>query len=134
MFTASAGAETRLQTNEILSRVARDLQSLPRVARPFYARTHWGPLPVRFTPMRRVRRTIFALTLAISCAMLVAPVAMGADGEGLYGRTDDKVITFFSFGVIVFFAALVIVLSIVQARLEGRKERVREDIERLRRP
>ena len=43
-------------------------------------------------------------------------------------------ITFFSFGVIAFFAILVIVLSIVQHRLESRKERVREDIERLRQP
>ena len=84
--------------------------------------------------MRRVRRTTLGLTLALSCLMLGAPVALAADGEGLYGRTDDKVITFFSFGVIAFFAVLVIVLSIVQARLEGRKERVRQDIERLRRP
>ena len=59
---------------------------------------------------------------------------MAADGEGLYGRTDDKVITFFAFGVIAFFAILVIALSILQHRLESRKERVREDIERLRQP
>ena len=84
--------------------------------------------------MRRSRRTLFVLAVTASCLMLLAPVAMAADGEGLYGRTDDKVITFFSFGVIAFFAVLVVVLSIVQARLEGRKERVREDIERLRRP
>ena len=84
--------------------------------------------------MRRLRRTLFVLAISASCLMLLAPAAMAADGEGLYGRTDDKVITFFSFGVIAFFAVLVVVLSIVQARLEGRKERVREDIERLRRP
>lgn len=84
--------------------------------------------------MHRVRRTALALAIGLSCLMLLAPAAMAADGEGLYGRTDDKVITFFSFGVIAFFAILVIVLSIVQARLEGRKERVREDIERLRQP
>ena len=84
--------------------------------------------------MRRARRTTSSLALALSCLMLLAPAAMAADGEGLYGRTDDKVITFFSFGVIAFFAIFVIVASIVQARLEGRKERVRQDIERLRRP
>ncbi len=33
---------------------------------------------------------------------------MAADGEGLYGRTDDKVITFFCFGVIIFFTVFVI--------------------------
>ncbi len=59
---------------------------------------------------------------------------MAADGEGLYGRTNDKVITFFCFGVIIFFALFVIVMSILQNRLETRKDRAREDIERLRKP
>jgi hypothetical protein len=66
--------------------------------------------------------------------MLLAPGAMAADGEGLYGRTDDKVVTYASFIVIGFFAALVIVLSLIQIRLESRKERAREELERLRRP
>ena len=59
---------------------------------------------------------------------------MAADGVGLYGRTDDKVVTFFSFGVMIFFTVLVIVLSLIQGRLESRKERMREELERLRRP
>jgi putative copper export protein len=84
--------------------------------------------------MKRVHRTAVLTVLALVSTLALAPVAMAADGEGLYGRTDDKVITFFSFGVIAFFAILVIVLSIVQHRLENRKERVREDIERLRQP
>ena len=84
--------------------------------------------------MKTVRRTAALATLTLASLLAIAPVAMAADGEGLYGRTDDKVITFFSFGVIAFFAILVIVLSIVQHRLESRKERVREDIERLRQP
>ena len=84
--------------------------------------------------MKTVRRTAVFVALALVSLLATAPVAMAADGEGLYGRTNDKVITFFSFGVIAFFAILVIVLSIVQHRLESRKERVREDIERLRQP
>ena len=84
--------------------------------------------------MKPVRRTVALAALALISLLVLAPVAMAADGEGLYGRTDDKVITFFCFGVIAFFATLVIVLSIVQHRLESRKERVREDIERLRQP
>jgi hypothetical protein len=40
-------------------------------------------------------------------------------------------VTLFCFGVIVFFPALVIVLSIVQGRLEARKDRRRYDLERL---
>ena len=84
--------------------------------------------------MKPVRRTLALAALALVSLLVLAPVAMAADGEGLYGRTDDKVITFFCFGVIAFFAILVTVLSIFQHRLEGRKERVREDIERLRQP
>ena len=59
----------------------------------------------------------FALTL-----LLVAPAFASDNGEGLYGQTDDKVITFFSLGVVVFFAVLMTVLSIFQARLERREE------------
>ena len=84
--------------------------------------------------MSRVHRIAVLAAVALISLLALAPAAMAADGEGLYGRTNDKVITFFSFGVIFFFAALVIVLSIVQHRLENRKERVREDIERLRQP
>ena len=39
--------------------------------------------------------------------------------------------TFFCFGVIVFFAALVIVMSLIQGKLEKRKDRRRSDIQRL---
>ena len=73
-------------------------------------------------------------TAAAAALLLLAPGAMAADGEGLYGRTDDKVVTYASFIVIGFFAALVIVLSLIQIRLENRKERAREELERLRRP
>lgn len=62
---------------------------------------------------------------------MLAPAAMAADGVGTYGRTDDKVITFFMFGAIAFFAILVTVLSLVQIRLDNRKERRKEDLERL---
>ena len=84
--------------------------------------------------MKPVRRTLAVAALVLASLFVLAPVAMAADGEGLYGRTNDKVITFFAFGVIAFFAILVIALSILQHRLESRKERVREDIERLRQP
>ena len=84
--------------------------------------------------MGSVRRTLVLAALALLCALAPAPLAMAADGEGLYGRTDDKVITFFSFGVIAFFTLLVVVGSIIQHRLESRRERARADIERLRRP
>jgi hypothetical protein len=85
------------------------------------------------TPSRAAR---IVLTAALTLAALLAsaPVAMAADGVGLYGRTDDRVVTYFGFAVIVFFTLLVIVLSLVQIRLEGRREREKADLERLRRP
>jgi hypothetical protein len=64
----------------------------------------------------------------------LAPVAMAADGVGLYGRTDDKVVTYFAFGLMIFFTVLVTVGSIIQGRLDSRKDRAREELERLRRP
>jgi hypothetical protein len=80
------------------------------------------------------RRILVLATLALSALLVAAPAAMAADGVGLYGRTDDKVVTFFAFGLMIFFTVLVIVLSLIQGRLEGRKERMREELERLRRP
>ncbi len=44
------------------------------------------------------------------------------NGEGLVGETDDRIITFFSLGVVVFFTVLVVLLSALQARLDRRKE------------
>ena len=44
------------------------------------------------------------------------------NGEGLWGETDDRIITFFSLGVVVFFALVVITGSWIQHRLEKRKD------------
>jgi hypothetical protein len=82
----------------------------------------------------RAARLAVVLMAALTVVLCVAPAAVGADGEGLYGRTDDKVVTYAAFIVIGFFAVLVTVLSLIEIRLESRKERAREDLERLRRP
>ena len=84
--------------------------------------------------MNTGRRIIALAALALTALLVSAPSALAADGVGLYGRTDDKVVTFFAFGVMIFFTVLVIVLSLIQGRLEGRKDRQREELERLRRP
>ena len=81
-----------------------------------------------------MKRILLSLAVSVMSLLVASPIAMAADGEGLYGRTNDKVITFFCFGVIIFFALFVIVMSILQHRLETRKDRAREDIERLRQP
>jgi putative copper export protein len=78
-----------------------------------------------------VKRTVAAL-LSISALMLVAaPAAFAEDGVGLAGPTTDKTVTFFCFGVIAFFAILVTVMSLIQGKLEKRKEQRRSDLSRL---
>ena len=84
------------------------------------------------------QRVPVRLSVALLGAVLIlaigAPSALAADGVGLWGPTDDKVVTYWGFGVIAFFAVLVTVLSLIQIRLEGRRERLRREIERLRPP
>jgi hypothetical protein len=55
---------------------------------------------------------------------LVSEIVLFAsdNGEGLVGETDDRLITFFSLGVVAFFIVAVIVLSALQAWLDKRKE------------
>ena len=77
-----------------------------------------------------LRRLLVGL-VALVGPLVIAPAAMAADGVGLYGRTNDKVVTYFAFGTIAFFAILVTVLSLIQIRLENRKERRTQDLERL---
>jgi hypothetical protein len=81
-----------------------------------------------------IARLLYLSLTALAAFGVIAPSAMAADGVGLWGRTDDKVVTFWGFGVMAFFTVLVIVLSIVQTRLDTRKERIQRDLERLRRP
>jgi putative copper export protein len=78
-------------------------------------------------PLRRLVPPLFALV----GLLVTAPAAMAADGVGIYGRTTDKAVTFFAFGLIAFFAIFVTVASLIQIRLDNRKERRKEDLERL---
>lgn len=80
-------------------------------------------------PSRRVG-IVAALFAALAMLLAAAPAAMAENGVGLAGPTTDKTVTFFCFGVIAFFAALVIVLSLIQGRLEKRKEQRRYDLQR----
>ena len=82
-------------------------------------------------PGARLAKLILVAGAALTALLVSAPGAAAADGVGLWGRTDDRVITFWAFGVIAFFAILVIVLSVIQIRLESRKERLHQDLERL---
>jgi putative copper export protein len=78
----------------------------------------------------RSSRIAAALSAALTMLLLAAPAALAENGEGLAGRVTDKTITFFCFGVIAFFAIFVIVMSLIQGRLEKRKEMRRADLQR----
>ena len=84
--------------------------------------------------MSRARRLVFLAVISLLVLLALAPASMAADGVGLWGRTDDKVITYFSFAVMAFFAIFVVVATVIQSRLESRRDRAREELERLRRP
>jgi hypothetical protein len=86
---------------------------------------------VCFVSTARLARLVVLVIAALAWALALAPAAMAADGVGLWGRTDDKVITFFAFAVMAFFAILVTVLSLIQIRAESRKERLRRELDRL---
>ncbi|HEU5143399.1 MAG TPA: hypothetical protein VFU04_09610 [Solirubrobacterales bacterium] len=82
------------------------------------------------SPSRFSRVT--AAVLAVLLVLLMGPsAALAENGAGLAGPVTDKTITFFCFGVIAFFAILVIVLSLIQGRLEKRKEQRRYNLQRL---
>jgi putative copper export protein len=78
----------------------------------------------------RTRRIAAALIAVLALLLLAAPVALADNGAGLAGPVTDKTVTFFCFGVIAFFAILVIVLSLIQGRLEKRKEMRQQSLQR----
>jgi putative copper export protein len=78
-----------------------------------------------------VKRTAAALLSIWALMLVTAPLALADEGVGLAGPTTDKTVTFFCFGVIAFFAALVIVLSLIQNRLEKRKDARKADLARF---
>jgi Co/Zn/Cd efflux system component len=81
-------------------------------------------------PSRR-SQILAALLAALTMLLLLVPAAFAENGVGLAGPTTDKTVTFFCFGVIGFFAVLVIVLSLLQGRLEKRKEMRKHTLDRL---
>lgn len=78
----------------------------------------------------RPTAVLAALVAALLSLLLAAPLALAENGVGLAGPTTDKTVTFFCFGVIGFFAILVIVLTVAQERLERRKDARKYDLSR----
>jgi hypothetical protein len=71
----------------------------------------------------RIRAALASISAVLVTFALAAPAMAAKGGEGLYGKTDDKVITNFGFGLMIFFTTLVIGLSVAQYLLERRKTR-----------
>ena len=72
---------------------------------------------------RRIRAA--AAYLAAFClffAIAAASAFAQTDGEGLLGETDDKMVTFISFGVLIFFVAVITIGTLIQSALDKRKE------------
>ena len=71
-----------------------------------------------------MHRALTVLPVTIVTLLLLAPAALAFDGgQGTYGEADDKVVTNAGFILIAFFPTFILVMSLLQWRLDKRKER-----------
>ncbi|GAC1319034.1 MAG: hypothetical protein NVSMB25_09230 [Thermoleophilaceae bacterium] len=61
-----------------------------------------------------------ASTLVLALAQ-AAPALAAKNGEGFAGETNDKVVTIVSLGLVLFFTLVIILGSVIQAKLDKRK-------------
>jgi hypothetical protein len=74
--------------------------------------------------MRLLPPTLFLwLAFAGTAFAQEHPDPAGDNGEGFAGETTDKVVTFFSLGVLIFFVLVATLGTIAQILLERRKQR-----------
>lgn len=78
--------------------------------------------------MKRLAVSLFSF---LALMLVAAPAALADNGVGWAGPTTDKTVTFFCFGVMGFFVLLVVVMSLVQIRLDRRKEERKNTLKRL---
>ena len=71
--------------------------------------------------MTRIRLALASFAALVASLALAAPALADKGGEGLYGKTNDKVITNFGFGLMILFTLLVVLLSAAQGLLNRRK-------------
>jgi cation transporter-like permease len=75
---------------------------------------------------KRIAGTALAttvLSLVLSAPALAEGFAKGSGaGEGLAGETNDKIVTFFCLGVLLFFVLVIVVGTAIQQRFDRRKD------------
>ncbi len=73
-----------------------------------------------------MHRLLLALPAVLLTFALVAPMALATEfepsGSGLIGETDDKIVTNAGFILIAFFPLFIFFMSMLQWRLEKRKD------------
>ena len=78
-------------------------------------------------PFEGILRRVLRISAAHARVLaLSAPVALASGhdgGEGWWGETNDKVVTNAGFVLIVGFPVLMLVLTLIQTRLDRRKDR-----------
>ena len=67
-------------------------------------------------------RLASSLLCALGMLLVLAGPALAKNGEGLLGETNDRVVTFFAFGVLAFFPLVALIGTVIQGRLDRRKE------------
>jgi uncharacterized membrane protein len=70
----------------------------------------------------RVRVIAISAGLTLVCLVFAASAFASDNGQGLYGETDDRIVTVFGLGLVVFFTLVVIIGSAIQGALDKRKE------------
>jgi hypothetical protein len=70
-----------------------------------------------------MKRVAAPLIAALTVLLVLAPAALANDGgQGWYGEANDKVVTNAGFLLIIFFPLFIFLMSMIQWRLEKRKE------------
>jgi hypothetical protein len=70
-----------------------------------------------------MRRLFFTLMTSALLLAVLAPAALAEnDGRGFYGATNDKAVTNGGFILIIFFPLFILAMSLIQWRLEKRKD------------
>jgi hypothetical protein len=70
----------------------------------------------------RIRTMLTALAVIVASLALSAPAMASGAGEGLAGETNDKAVTFFCLGVLLFFVLVIVVGTLIQSSMEKRKD------------